>query len=171
MAWELIYMNTNNILNQILDVSIKLSSEKNTKKLLENILLAAKSLADADGGTIYAVNDQNELVFDTLLNDSLNLHTGGSSGKGQAFDPIPIYVDGKINKNAIVSHAAATGETINIADIYHVDSYDLTRAKDMDVINQYRTQSVLTVPMQNHEGELNGVLQLVNARKNGQIVT
>lgn len=163
-------MDTNSILNQILDVSIKLSSEKNTQNLLESILLAAKDLADADGGTIYAVNENKQLVFDTLLNDSLNLHRGGSSGNREAFEPIPIYVDGNINKNAIVSHAAATGQTINIDDIYHVKGYDLTRAKEMDVINHYRTQSVLTVPMKNHEGELNGVLQLVNARDHGKIV-
>ena len=164
-------MDSNSILNQILDVSIKLSSEKNTQKLLENILLAAKNLADADGGTIYAVNDKNQLVFDTLFNDSLKLHMGGSSGHQATFEPIPIYIGDEINTSAIVSHAAASGLTINIADIYEVEEYDLTRAKEMDIANNYHTHSVLTVPMKNHEGELNGVLQLINARDNGQIVS
>lgn len=164
-------MNANSMLNQVLDISIKLSSEKNTKTLLESILLAAKSLSNADGGTIYSVNDNQELVFDTLFNDSLELHMGGSSGHQVTFDPIPIFIGEEINTSAIVSYAAASGKTININDIYHAEGYDLTRAKDWDALNNYRTQSVLTMPMMNHEGELNGVLQLINARNDEQVVT
>ncbi|MDN4501916.1 HD domain-containing phosphohydrolase [Alteromonadaceae bacterium BrNp21-10] len=159
-----------NILNEIQNVSISLSSEKNTKVLLEHILLAAKKLSQADGGTIYSVNDNQELIFDTLLNDSLNLHLGGSAPEAMNFEPIPIFIDGQPNMSAAVSHAASSGQIINIADLYESSDYNLSNAIAMDKEHGYRTKSVLTIPMKNHEGDLNGVLQLVNASENGQII-
>ncbi len=156
-------MHVNQILNELLNVSVALSSEKNTQKLLESILLSAKTLANADGGTIYSVNENNELVFDTLFNDSLDLHLGGSSGSVVTISSIPIYVNGKVNDSAIVALSAASGEIINIADIEQADEAHLERFKSIDKQFGYHTQSILTIPMKNHEGDLSGVLQLVNA--------
>jgi HD-GYP domain-containing protein (c-di-GMP phosphodiesterase class II) len=158
-------MNVSHILNEFLNVSVALSSEKNTQKLLESILLAAKKLTNADGGTIYSVNDDNELVFDTLFNDTLNLHMGGSSGSVTTLKSIPIYIDGEINSSAIVAQAAATGDVINIDDISSANEIHITRLKDLDKQFKYETHSILTIPMNNHEGDLSGVLQLVNARE------
>nr|WP_241264125.1 HD domain-containing phosphohydrolase [Bowmanella dokdonensis] len=146
-----------------------MSSEKNTRVLLEHILLAAKNLSQADGGTIYAVDQENNLVFDTLLNDSLRLHFGGSSPLQASFPPIPIFIDGQPNTKAAVAHAAATGQVINIDDLSQQPDYQHSNAKRMDDEYDYQTRSVLTIPMKNHEGELNGVLQLVNARHNGEV--
>jgi HD-GYP domain-containing protein (c-di-GMP phosphodiesterase class II) len=156
--------------DEMLNVSIALSSEKNTARLLESILLAAKKLSNADGGTIYSVNEKQELVFDTLFNDTLGMHWGGSSGSEIQFPPIPIYEDGNVNQHALVAIAADANKVINIPDIYTNDEYDFETAKQLDVKNNYRTQSVLTIPMINHEGDINGVLQLVNARDNTGII-
>ena len=164
-------MDLSKVLNEFLDVSIALSKERDTKILLETILSSAKRLANADAGTIYSINERQELIFDTLFNDSLNLHVGGSSKSENSFSPIPIYIDGEVNMEAMVAHAAASDQIINIDDIYRNDMYNFARAKQMDDENQYRTQSVLTIPMKNHEGELNGVLQLVNAQNNmGEVI-
>lgn len=152
------------VLNEMLNVSIALSSEKNTATLLESILLAAKKLSKADGGTIYSVNEDKELVFDTLFNDTLGLHWGGSTGEPIQFAPIPIYKDGKVNEQAIVARAADTNTVVNIDDIYLSKEFDIEHAKQLDIKNNYRTKSVLTIPMINHEGDINGVLQLVNAQ-------
>ena len=157
-------MDISNVLREFLDVSIALSKERDTRTLMETILSSAKRLANADAGTIYSVNEQQELVFDTLFNDSLNLHIGGSSARENTFSPIPIYIDGEVNESAMVAISAASDEIINIDDIYENDTYNFSRAKEMDKENNYRTKSLLTIPMKNHEGELNGVLQLVNAQ-------
>lgn len=157
-------MHEASVLDGFLNVSIALSSEKNTSKLLEHILLSAKSLSHADGGTIYAVENGESLIFDTLFNDKLNMHLGGSSGHSIDFDPIPIHLDGEINMNTAVSHAAAVGKTINIEDIYESDQYHASQTQKIDKQYDYRTKSVLTIPMKNYEGDLNGVLQLVNAK-------
>jgi len=163
-------MDVDTTLSHLVDVSIALSSEKDTTKLLENILLTAQRMSHADGGTIYSVTEDQQLKFDTMLNDSLDFYLGGSSGKSIPFEPIPLYVDGEINFNALVARAAASGEVINIDDVYTVTEYDMSGAKKMDAKTGYRTQSVLTIPMTNHEGELNGVLQLINAQDQGQVI-
>jgi HD-GYP domain-containing protein (c-di-GMP phosphodiesterase class II) len=157
-------MHVSHILNEFLNVSVALSGEKNTSKLLESILLSAKKLANADGGTIYSVNEKNELVFDTLFNDTLKLHLGGSSNSITSLKPIPIYIDGETNMSAIVAQAAATGQVINIDDVSKASELHQIRSKTVDQQYNYHTQSILTIPMKNHEGDLSGVLQLVNAR-------
>jgi HD-GYP domain-containing protein (c-di-GMP phosphodiesterase class II) len=153
------------VLNELLNVSVALSSEKNTKTLLESILLSAKRLSRADGGTIYSVNEKNDLVFDTLFNDTLNMHIGGSSNRLSNLEPIPIYIDGNINTSAIVATSAATGKVIKIDDLAQASEYDLSRSRQMDQKYSYQTKTMLTIPMSNHEGDLSGVLQLVNARE------
>jgi HD-GYP domain-containing protein (c-di-GMP phosphodiesterase class II) len=157
------------VLQHLIEIGISLSVERNTTLLLERILTSAQTLTQADGGTIYSVTADKSLQFETLINNSLNMHLGGSSGESISFPAIPIYKDGKVNQNAIVAIAAAQGEMIHIPDAYNCQLYDLSAARSMDQRTGYHTQSVLTVPMKNHEGELNGVLQLINATVDGQV--
>jgi len=146
-----------------IEIGIALSNEKNHQVLLEKILTSAMQLANADGGTIYSIADNSELVFETMFNKTLASHLGGTSNNKIDYPNIPIYIYGEINKKAIVSSAAGSGNIINIDDVYTSDSYDLSAAKEMDQRTGYRTQSVLTLPMKNHQGDLNGVIQLINA--------
>lgn len=146
-----------------IEIGIALSSEKDHQILLEKILQSAMQLTKADAGTIYSTNEDHQLVFQTLFNNSLDMHIGGSSGQSIEFDNIPIKIAGEKNENAIVAIAAASGEIINIDNVYSHTEYDLTAAKAMDQQLNYKTQSVLTLPMCNHHGELNGVIQLINA--------
>ena len=88
-------LNHEDALDELLALSYRLSTEKNTTKLLEDILFSAKALTHADGGTIYSIVDGQELKFETLLNDSLNLYMGGTSQTEIPFKNIPIYLDGR----------------------------------------------------------------------------
>lgn len=151
-------------IEHFIEIGIALSTEKNHKVLLEKILLSAMDLSNADGGTIYSINDDQELVFDTLINKSLNIHWGGTTDHEINIPAIPLYEYTKPNRSALVSIAATTGEVINIEDAYNVKQYDVTAAKQMDERTGYRTCSVLTLPMNNHENDLTGVVQLVNAK-------
>ena len=146
-----------------IEIGIALSTEKNHEVLLEKILLTAIELANADGGTIYSVTDEQTLKFETIINQSLELHLGGTTGQEISFTNIPIYRDGKPNDSAMVALAAATGEIINIEDVYEATQFDTSAARQIDAKTNYRTKSILTLPMRDHQNELNGVLQLVNA--------
>ena len=153
-----------NPLEHLIEIGIELSSEKDTTKILEHILLSSKAIANADGGTIYSITKDNELKFETLLNDTLNMALGGTTGNPIPFPTIPLYIDGQPNTKTLVALAAATNTPVNIEDAYEVKQYDMTGARNMDKKTGYRTKSVLTIPMTNHEGELNGVMQLINAQ-------
>ena len=55
------------------------------------------------------------------------------------------------------------GATINIADAYAEAGFDFSGTREFDHRNNYRSRSFLTVPMRNHDAEIIGVLQLINA--------
>ncbi len=145
------------------EIGVALSSEKNNQGLLEKILNGARQLTHADGGTLYTVNDNNELVFEIVSTDSLNIHMGGINQEAIQFSPIPLYTDGKANESMVVTHAVLSQKTINIEDAYHVKGYDFSGTRRFDEKTGYRTTSILTIPMKNHKAEIIGVLQLINA--------
>ncbi len=157
-------------LQHLLKLATELASERCTERLLENILLSAMALTECDGGTIYSVIEQEYLGFATLINKPLELHLGGTSGKDIPYKPIPIFINKKSNEKALVAISAATRKPICIEDVYSCAEYDLSAARQMDEKTGYHTQSVLTIPLENHEEELNGVLQLINPRINGQVI-
>jgi len=63
----------------------------------------------------------------------------------------------------VAVHAAVHDRTINIADAYCQQHFDFSGTRAFDERTGYRSRSFLTVPMKNHENELIGVLQLINA--------
>ena len=154
--------------NQISNMSaigLGLSKEKDMDKLLEMILLEAKRIANADGGTLYMMTDDQRLKFTIMITDSLNIHMGGTSGKEIPFYPVKLYMDdGQPNKTMIAANAGLTGDTINIPDAYTAKGFDFSGTKAFDEKTGYRSKSFLTVPLKNHEAEIIGVLQLLNAQ-------
>lgn len=157
-------------LNQI---GASLSSEQNISVLLEAILLSAMSIANADGGTLYRVVDGKWIKFETLRTESLGIAMGGTTGKEITFPLIPLYQEGgKPNDSLVVANAVLKDCTINIRDVYEAEGFDFSGTRKFDEKTGYRSKSFLTVPMKNHEQEIIGVLQLINAkdRKTGEII-
>ncbi|MDD2776626.1 MAG: GAF domain-containing protein [Gallionella sp.] len=161
-------------LKELNEIGIALSQQRDINSLLETILVAAKRITHADAGTLYLHEpEQRVLRFEMLRTDSLNISMGGSSGIPITFYPIHLYNDaGKPNHATVVSHAALSGETVNIPDAYTAEGYDFSGTKKFDAKTGYRSQSFLAVPMRNHEDEMIGVLQLINAQNQatGEIV-
>ncbi|MDD4962683.1 MAG: GAF domain-containing protein [Gallionella sp.] len=161
-------------LKELNEIGIALSQQRDISSLLETILVAAKRITHADAGTLYLHEpEQRVLRFEMLRTDSLNISMGGSSGIPITFYPIHLYNDaGKPNHATVVSHAALSGETVNIPDAYTAEGYDFSGTKKFDAKTGYRSQSFLAVPMRNHEAEMIGVLQLINAQNQatGEIV-
>ena len=161
-------------LKDLNEIGIALSQQRDLNSLLETILLAAMRITHADAGTLYLhEQEQRVLRFEILRNNTLNKAMGGTSGVPITFYPVQLYDDaGKPNHAMVVSHAALSGETVNIPDAYMAEGYDFSGTKKFDAKTGYRSQSFLTVPMRNHENEVIGVLQLINAQdqKNGAII-
>ena len=162
------------LIEKLNEIGIALSSEKNTPKLLEMILKGAKTILNADGGTLYlATEDKKHLQFEIIINDSLGIMMGAKLGEPIPLDPLPLYDEfDKPNNTMVAAHAALYKKTINIPDAYIAEGFDFAGTRAFDTRMGYRSQSFLTLPMLNHENELIGVLQLINAKgaKDGSII-
>ncbi|NMM45150.1 HD domain-containing protein [Rhodospirillaceae bacterium KN72] len=157
------------MVHRLVELGIALSAEKNHDRLMEMILLEAKSIYNADGGTLYLVTeDETGLSFQIMRNDTLNIAMGGTTGKKIPFPPVPLYrPDGSKNMNNVASAVYHQATASNIADAYEAEEFDFSGTKKFDETTGYRSCSFLTVPMINTAREVIGVLQLINARDMG----
>ncbi len=156
--------NISGLLRELNAIGIALSAEKDHDRLLELILVKAMDMTNADGGTLYLRTDDNRLEFAILHTKSLNLHMGGISGEEINFYPLALFdKDGNPNNKMVAAWAALSGETVNIPDAYASENFDFSGTRNFDKKTGYRSTSFLTVPMTNHENEIIGVLQLINA--------
>lgn len=152
---------------QLNAIGISLSAEKDNARLLEKILIGAKTITNADGGTLYLVtHEKQQLCFMIMRNDSLGIARGGTTGIEINLPSIALYDEQGIpNTTTVSAFCAVSGLTVNIADAYKVaEGFDFSGTKKYDKETGYRSTSFLTIPMKNHEGDTIGVLQLINAR-------
>ncbi|MDD2720361.1 MAG: GAF domain-containing protein [Gallionella sp.] len=158
-------------LKELNEIGIALSQQRDINDLLKLILDAAKRITHADAGTLYLYDaEQQVLRFEIVRNDSLQISMGGAAGKPIVFNPVHLFDEnGKPNHSMVVSHAALTGETVNIPDAYAAQGFDFSGTKSFDSKSGYHSKSFLTVPMCNHEGEVIGVLQLINSLVRGVV--
>lgn len=161
-------------LDQLNEIGVSLSRERDINRLLENILLAAKDITHADGGTLYRVTeDGKSLRFEIMRTQSLGIAKGGTASESIDLPTLPLHLaDGKPNDSLVAAYAAIHHKTVNIADAYAEPNFDFSGTKQFDQRTGYHSKSFLAVPMKNHEGELIGVLQLINALDpaSGQVV-
>ncbi|MCC7410976.1 MAG: GAF domain-containing protein [Gammaproteobacteria bacterium] len=153
------------LIQELTDIGIALSAEKNHDRLLEMILGQAERITNADGGTLYSHTEDGRLKFEIMHTASLGIRMGGTSGSEVPFPPIALYdSSGRPNHKMVAAHAAVARQTVNIEDAYTSKEFDFSGTRVFDSKTGYRSKSFLTVPMMNHENELIGVLQLLNAR-------
>ena len=161
-------------LEELNAVGVALSSEGSINRLLEGILIAAKRITNADAGTLYMVEpERRELRFEIMRTDSLGIAMGGTTGEAIPFYPIHLVgKDGKPNNSMVVAYVVLHDKTVNISDAYTEEGFDFSGTKNFDKKTGYRSKSFLAVPMKNHENEIIGVLQLINAqdRESGEVV-
>ena len=145
-------------------VGVALSREDDIDRLLETILVAAQTTTNADGGTIYRVTEDRALRFEMMRTDSLGIAMGGATGAEVPFGPLPLYdKEGRPIHSNVVAYAYHHDTSLNITDAYTEEGFDFSGTREFDRKTGYRSKSFLTVPMKNHENEIIGVLQLLNA--------
>lgn len=153
-------------LEQLNVIGAALSKERDITQLLEHILIAAKSITHADGGTLYRLTDDGlALRFEILRTTSLGIAMGGSSGHPIDFPNLPLRTEKGLPNDALVAaYSVIHNQTVNIADAYSAPDFDFSGTRQFDERTGYRSRSFLSVPMEDHEGEVIGVLQLINAK-------
>lgn len=149
------------------NIGISLSAETNREKLLEMILMQAVQFTNSDGGTLYMMtDDQKFLEFNVVFNDSLGVHMGGTKDK-ITWPHLPLYKeDGNENREMVAVLSALENKMINIEDVYEAEGFNFDGTKKFDESTGYRSKSMLVIPMDNHEGDVVGVLQLINRQDN-----
>jgi HD-GYP domain-containing protein (c-di-GMP phosphodiesterase class II) len=151
-------------MEQLHEIGIALSATRDANAVLELILTKAREITGADAGSIYLIEEkraegemngdvQQFLRFKMSQNDSVELP------KREMVMPI--------SESSIAGFVGMHGTVINLHDAYHVPPsapYHLNEQVDREL--GYRTRSLLTLPMKNAKGEVLGVLQLINCKKN-----
>ena len=148
------------------EIGLALSTEDDINVIFELIMEEAKNITNADGRTLYMISDDGQTMkFEIMQTDSMNFAQGGTTGVEITIPPMQLFdEEGNPNHSSIVAYSANTGKTVNIKDAYKEKGFDFTGAKTFDKNTGYRTQSVLSVPLKNHENDIVGVMQLINAK-------
>lgn len=151
-------------LKEIQQIGIALSAERDVDALLNLIVERARHITQADAGSLYIVEGDDEatglegrrLRFKISQNDSIVV----------PFNEFTI----PISPGSVAGYVAYTSEVLNLADAYHLPEgtpFQFNRSFDEKFL--YRSKSMLVVPMTNRAGELIGVLQLINRKKDPAI--
>lgn len=145
-------------LQRIIELGLDIASINDLDLLLERILLNARCFTNADAGSIY-VREGSRLLFSYTQNDTFQKALPPGQKLVYASFSIPI------DNSSIAGSVGHNGQMVNIPDVYRLPadspfSFD----SSYDRISGYRTTSVLTFPLKTPRGDLNGVLQLINAK-------
>lgn len=144
-------------LEELNDIGIALSAERDLEALLEMILRKSREITASDAGSLYLVEpnqipDDRQLRFMLSQNDSLDM----------SYEQFTL----PLNDASIAGYIATHGVLLNIADVYEIGGdvpYQFN--KSFDTSFGYITKSMLGVPMKNTHGEVLGVIQLINRKR------
>jgi HD-GYP domain-containing protein (c-di-GMP phosphodiesterase class II) len=137
------------------DIGHALSAQTSQATLLDKVLTHACRVLRADGGSIYLV-EADQVVFTCSRNDTIPF---GAKRRALPKD-----------ESSMAGYVACRGESLNIPDAYEIpDAAPYRPNLAFDRETGYRTQSVLYVPMNDRDGEVIGVLALINRKQNAGI--
>ena len=145
-------------LDTLTQLVFELNRVKDLDILMEHILSQARRFVNGDSGSIYIAEDHT-LQFTYTQNDTLQkrLHRGEKLIYSTFTLPI--------NENSLAGYVAVTGRPLNLPDVYDIDpSKPYQFGKDYDDASNYKSQSVLTIPLKSANENLLGVLQIINAQ-------
>ena len=143
-------------LDTLANLMVELNQVSDLDILMEHILTQARRFVNADAGSIYIVYDDS-LQFTYTQNDTLQKRL--SKGEKLIYSTFTL----PINEQSIAGYVADTGRPLNINDVYNLDtSLPYKFSKEFDDASEYRTHSVLTIPVKAANGDVLGVGQIIN---------
>jgi HD-GYP domain-containing protein (c-di-GMP phosphodiesterase class II) len=149
----------------IAQISLDINEVKDLDILLERVLTNARKFFNADAGSIY-LKQKDKLLFSYTQNDTLQKRL--EPDKKLVYNTFFI----PINNQSIAGYVAKNREVVNISDVYKLGGSEPYRFdSDFDIISDYKTCSMLTVPMTNQRGDVLGVMQIINAQDDKGKVT
>ena len=143
-------------IDQLNEIGIALSTQRDRESLLNLILQKSCDITDSDAGSLYLVEENyqgtKQLRFKTTQNNSMRLYLGESL--------LPL------DRTSLAGYVASTGDEVHLPDVYQIpSSYPFTFNRKFDEESGYRSKSMLVVPMKDPRGEILGVIQLINCKR------
>jgi HD-GYP domain-containing protein (c-di-GMP phosphodiesterase class II) len=127
-------------LNSILEVAKAMTAQRDLDTLLPLILKEAARVVEAERCSLF--------ILDRERNELWSRIAQGTTGEIR----VPVG-------SGIAGTVAATGQIVNIRDAYE----DARFNRSFDVANNFRTKSILCVPMRDARGDVTGVMQAINS--------
>jgi len=145
-------------MDELTRIGVALSTERDLDTLLDMILSQARRITMSDAGSLYLVEKAE--------NDSPALRFKLAHTYSRPDIPLVEFTM-PINHKSIAGYVAATGQPLVIDDAYFLPpDVEYTFNRSVDEKHDYRTRSMLTIPMANHKDDVIGVLQLINRKRN-----
>ena len=143
-------------IDQLNEIGVALSSQRDRGALLQLILQKCREITHSDAGSLYLIEEdergERRLRFSITQNDSIQF----------AFSEFVLPID----RSSLAGYVALTGEEIALADVYEIPpSLPFRFNRDLDEESGYRCKSILVVPMKAPQGEITGVVQLINCKR------
>ena len=147
----------------IVDNGIRMGREKDREALLRHVLFGARDIAHSQAATLFLRTDRQTLRFAMRTSDDPLPDTEIPLYDPQTGEPVHRFVS---------CHVALTGQTVVIDDVYTDTRFDLSGTRQFSESSGLRVVSMLTVPLFPREGEVIGLLQLINVLDpdTGQVV-
>ncbi|WAM32335.1 sensor domain-containing diguanylate cyclase [Caldicellulosiruptor naganoensis] len=146
------------LIRKLNKIGITISREKNVDTILEMILNESIDITNSDGGTLYIVKEfegQKYLVITLAKNYSVDFNYIGYK--------IPI------DNQSIVGYVAQNGIPVTINNIQNIQNSHLQQFKLFDQALHYKTLNLMAIPMIDYQGNVIGVLQIINKKKDKSI--
>ena len=157
MATETSWEDPLSVIDELIQLTSKLATERNLERLLGAILSTATRLTRAEAGRIFAL-DRSMRHMNCLVSQEQD---GTSSAAN--FQAVGIYGrDDRYNLTDASVFAAVTGRIVKLADVYRYTGYDFSSTFQNDRRTGYKTRSFVAAPLIGVDGTTIGVLQLVN---------
>ena len=146
----------NRKLRDVISLDSELNKLQDLDVLLERILSEARRVTNADAGSIY-IRNQDNLVINYAQNATLQAKL--PPGEKLIYNVFRI----PISTHTISGYSAATGEAVNIRDVYEIERdapYGFDPAYDQ--LSGYRSRSMIAIPLKTNRNDILGVIQLIN---------
>ena len=148
-----------------------LASNIDKYEFIEIVFNEISKLYNVDGKSYYRIFQDNMLVIEMILNETMGMRLLSKDKTIPSDLKFPLYKNNKPNVDNISCMTANENKIINVDDVYSDTTFDFSGAKEFDKIKNYKTQSILSIPLNDYKREVVGVIQLINPRNNnGELI-
>lgn len=158
-------------IKRLTNVGIQLSAAKDINRFFELILTEAMFFTNCDAGTVYTISDDKKFLDFKVVCTKSKKNSLGKADNSK-WPAVPLYnEDGSKRMRNFVSYVFHQGKAESIDNVYDQELFDSSGTKAYDKSNNYRSVSMAAIPLKNHENDVLGIIQLINAMdKDGNIV-